>query len=84
MAPTVNKRIVDGGHDEVGDATTGVAPAACKSVGRADHVLVEPTGAPDLAWHEGSAQNTDEKTDDVEPCCVLDQGRQADGNTPDE
>ena len=61
----VDERVVDGGHDEVGDATTGVTPAAGKGVGGADDILVKPAGAPDLAGHEGTTQDADEEADDV-------------------
>lgn len=79
----MHQRIIHSRHDEVGDATAGVAPAARQGVGSANHVLVEPAGAPHLARHEGPAQDANKETDDVESCGVLDQWRQPDRDAPD-
>lgn len=59
------------GHDEVGNSTTGVTPASREGVGGAYHVLVEETGRPHQARHEGSAEDTDEETTDVETLGVM-------------
>jgi len=66
-AAGVDKRVEDGGHEEVGDAAAGVAPAASEGVGGADDVLVEEARRPDLAGHEGAAEDADEEADRVEP-----------------
>lgn len=66
-AAVVDERVEDGGHEEVGDAAAGVAPAAGEGVGGADDVLVEEARRPDLARHEGAAEDADEEPDRVEP-----------------
>ena len=75
-----HERVEDGGHDEVGDTTAGVAPTASKSVGSADHVLVEETCAPHLARNEGGTENTNKETRDVETGSILDKGSKPDGD----
>ncbi|EAQ85640.1 hypothetical protein CHGG_06893 [Chaetomium globosum CBS 148.51] len=80
VPPPMDKRIIHGRHDKVGDAAAGVAPTAREGVGGTDHVLVEPAGAPDLAGDKGAAQDSDKEADDVEPRRVLDQRRQPDGD----
>ena len=79
-----DERVEDGRHDEVGDATAGVAPATGQGVGRADDVLVKPGGAQHLAGHERSAQDADEEPGDVQAGRGLDERREADGQAADE
>jgi len=80
MAKVVDERVVHGGHDEVGDTAAGVTPTARERVGRADYVLVEPSRAPDLAGHEGPAENADKEANDVKTVGIADQRRQSNGD----
>lgn len=57
-----DEAVEDGGHQEIGNATTGVAEAAGQCIGCADHVLVEEACGPNLAGHETAAENADEET----------------------
>lgn len=57
-----NERLVDCWHDEVGDSTTGVTPSTSQSVGCTDDILVEETSRPDLARHERTTEDTNEKS----------------------
>lgn len=84
VSPPVNQRVVNSGHDEVSDTTTGIAPASGEGIGGADNVLVEPAGAPHLAWHKGPAEDADEEPDDVEPRGILDQWGEANGDASDQ
>lgn len=56
----------NGWHDEVRDSTAGIAESACQRIGSSNNVLVEKTCAPDLAWHEAAAENTNEETESHE------------------
>ncbi len=62
----VDERVVHGRHDKVGDTATGIAEAAGERVGRPDDVLVEEAGGPNLAGHEGPAQDADEEAASVQ------------------
>lgn len=55
--------VKDGGHDEVCDTTTCVTDTSHESICGAHDVLVEELHGPDLAWDEGTTENTDEEAD---------------------
>lgn len=61
-----DKRVENGGHEEVRDATPCITPTAGEGVGRADNILVEEDRGPDLAGHKGATEDTDEEVDCVE------------------
>lgn len=48
----MDEGLVDGRHNEVRDATTGITNTASQSIRRPDNVLVEEASRPDLARHE--------------------------------
>lgn len=56
----VTQTVVDGGHDQVGDAGTGVTPACSQAVGGAHDADVEHGGDPELAGHEGRQGEPDD------------------------
>ena len=56
----VDERVEDCRHDEVGHATTCVAPTGRESVGGSDDVLVEECGRPDFASDERRAEDAGE------------------------
>jgi len=57
-----HERVVDGGHDKVGDAAARVAEPSRQRVGGSDDVLVEEAGRPYLAGDEATSEDTDEET----------------------
>ncbi|EGX94031.1 hypothetical protein CCM_02302 [Cordyceps militaris CM01] len=79
-----DERVKDGGHDEVGDAAAGVAPAAGEGVCGADDVLVEEAGAPHLARHKRGPEHPQEEARRVQPAGAAHERRQPDRQAPDE
>ena len=59
---SVNKRIIDGRHNKVGDTTTGVAQTTSEGIGRANDILVEETSAPYLTGNEAATKDADEES----------------------
>lgn len=59
-----DKGVEEGGHNEVGDATTGVSKTGHESVRRSDHRFVEESGTPYLTGNEGSTQDTNKESQD--------------------
>lgn len=55
-----------------GRAAAEVAPAADKTIRRADYALVEPSGRPCESRNERGAQNSDKKADRVKAVDVRD------------
>lgn len=72
--------VIHGGHDEVGDATAGITPSACESIGSADDVLIKEASRPYLARHEGAAEDANKEAACVETTGGLDEGCEADRN----
>lgn len=62
--------------DVLGDASASIAPSGREGVGRADNLLVEEPGDPDLARNKGSTQDPDEETERHESVGVGDQSGQ--------
>lgn len=79
-----NERVKDCGHDEVGDATTSVAPSTSQCVGGTDDVLVEEAGTPDLARHKSGTQHANEEACNIQARCVFDQRSESYGQAADE
>jgi hypothetical protein len=73
----VDQGVENRGHDEVGDTTTSVTPAACQSVCSSDNVLVKETSRPDLAGDEGTTENADEESKYEQATDVRDGSRQS-------
>lgn len=65
VATCMNKRVVNCGHDEVGDSTTSVTPAARQGIGGSNNILIEESSTPHLAGNESGTENTDEEAGDV-------------------
>ena len=55
------ERVVDHGHQEVGDAAASISPASDQRIGCSHNVLVEETRRPYLTRHECAAQDSDEE-----------------------
>lgn len=72
--------VEDGGHDEVRDAASRVSPPSRQRVGAPHDVLIEETGRPDLARHERSAEDADEKSTNVEALGIVDERGEAEGD----
>ena len=54
----VAELVVEGDHDDEGEATTGVTPPSSKRVGATDDVLVVEYGRPCLTRDEGRTKDT--------------------------
>jgi hypothetical protein len=67
--------VVDQGHQEVSDATTGVTPTANQSIRSTHNVLVEEAHGPDLTRHEGTSKNAHEEAQCSQARSVPDQTR---------
>jgi len=71
-AIVLHKRSVDGRHNEVGNATTGVTEASGQGVGGTNNVLVIETSCPYLARHERATKNTNKESENIETSSILD------------
>ena len=47
-----HKTVEDGGHEKVCDTSSSVAEATGQGICRADNILIEETGGPDLTWNK--------------------------------
>lgn len=72
--------VVDGGHEEVSDASTSVTKTSSQSIGSADNVLVVETSRPYLARHKAAAQDADEEATSVQLVDVVYCAREEGGN----
>lgn len=59
---TCNEGVVDGRHDEIGDATAGITPTTGQGICGTNHVLVEESSGPYEAGHETSTQDPDKES----------------------
>lgn len=62
----MDQRVEDCGHQKVCDAASSIAKACSEGVARANNVLVEESGRPNLARHKATAKDTDEETESHE------------------
>lgn len=57
----------------LGDSSASIAPASSEGISSAHNLLVKEPRAPDLAWNESTAENTDEETQGNQALRVRDQ-----------
>ena len=67
----LDETVVDGGHDEIGDAAAGVAEPRSEGIGGAHHVFVVETGRPDLAGDKGAPEDTNEEANGIQTRDIL-------------
>lgn len=59
----MDERVEDGGHEEVGNASTGISKTAGEGIGCADDIFVEEARGPDLTWDEATTEDSDEESE---------------------
>lgn len=76
----VNKRVEDGRHQEVGDATASIAKTTSEGIGSTNNILVEEAGRPDLTRNEAATENAHKETKSQQTLHSSDGPSQSSGN----